>query len=206
MRFPLRTAAFVFAGAVLAGSGLVAQDGSVAIPANVKTEGLPPIPASIPTQLAPYGQFGRAQLLSWHPTRREMLVTTASAKVMQVHAVPSPGAPPQQLTDVTGGVTIAAAYGPAGGEWFVYRKDASARETHQLWRQQGTAPPVLLTDGTSRNGTPAWAAKSGRIAFDSTRRNGKDRDIYVMDPKDPSTLQLLSEVSGSWYVAAWSPD
>ena len=201
MRTLLRIAALV-----LAGGSLAAQDASVPVPGNVTAQGLPPIPASIATRLAPYGQFRRAQLLSWHPNRREMLVTTTSDKVMQVHAVTAPGVTPKPLTDVAGGVTIAAAYSPAGGDWFVYRKDSDARETHQLWRHDAGAPPVILTDGTSRNGTPAWSQKRGRIAFDSNRRNGKDRDIYVMDPRDPATMKLLSEVSGSWYVATWSPD
>ena len=201
MRSLLRIAALVFAG-----GSLVAQEASVPVPGNVTADGLPPIPASIATRLAPYGQFRRAQLLSWHPTRREMLVTTSTDKVMQVHAVASPGAAPNRLTDVAGGVTVAAAYSPTGGDWFVYRKDPAARETHQLWRQDAGAQPVLLTDGTSRNGTPAWSPKTGRLAFDSNKRNGKDRDIYVMDPKDPGTMKLLAEVSGSWYVAAWSPD
>ena len=208
MRFSLRSAAFLFAGAVLllSRSTLVAQDGIIPVPPNVKAEGLPPIPASIATRLAPYGQFGRAQLLSWHATRRAMLVTTAADKVMQVHAVAGPGATPQPLTDEAGGVTVAAAYSPTGGDLFVYRKDPASRETHQLWRQEGATQPVLLTDGTSRNGTPAWSSRSGRIAFDSNQRNGKDRDIYVMDPRDPSSIRLVAEVSGSWYVAAWSPD
>lgn len=191
---------------VLAGVGLAAQDAAIPVPGNVKTEGLPPIPASIATRLAPYGQFRRAQLLSWHATRRELLVTTQTGKAMQVHVVAAPGAAPAQVTDAAGGVTIAAAYSPAGGDWFLYRKDLAAGETHQLWRQDAAGEPVLLTDGKSRNGTPAWSKKSGRIAFDSNRRNGKDRDIYVMDPKDPASARLLLEVSGSWYVAAWSPD
>lgn len=210
----LRIAALVLAGAglvlahglVRAGPQLAAQDGSIPLPENIKAEGLPPIPASIATRLAPYGQFRRAQLLSWHATRREMLVTTTTDKVMQVHAVSSPGAPPKALTDVAGGVTVAAAYSPAGGDWFVYRKDPASRETHQLWRQDPGVAPVVLTDGISRNGTPAWSSKSSRIAFDSNKRNGKDRDIYLMDPKDPTTMRLLSEAVGSWYVAAWSPD
>ena len=207
LRSLLRTAVLVLAGTALATSASLArQDAVIPVPANVKADGLPPIPAAIATRLAPYGQFRRAQLLAWHATRREMLVTTTTEKVMQVHAVGSPGAVPKVLTNVAGGVTVAAAYSPLGGDWFVYRKDPDARETHQLWRQEPGAAPVILTDGASRNGTPAWSTKSGRIAFDSNKRNGKDRDIYVMDPKDPSTMRMLSQLSGSWYVAAWSPD
>ena len=191
---------------VLAGGGLAAQDAVIPVPANITTEGVPPIPASIAKRLAPYGEFRRAQLLSWHATRRQMLVSTTTAKVPQVHAVERPGSAPKPLTAIENGVSGTASYSPAGGEWFIYRKDTGAAETHQLWRHDGNTEPVLLTDGASRNGVPVWSAKSGRIAFDSNRRNGKDRDLYIVDPKDPATSRMLMEVSGSWYVAGWSPD
>jgi dipeptidyl aminopeptidase/acylaminoacyl peptidase len=205
MRSLLRTAVLL-----LAGVGLAAQDAAVPVPASVTAEGLPPIPASMAKRLAPYAQFRRAQLLSWHGERRQMLVSTLTGTVVQVHTVDAPGSAPKPVTDMPGGVSGglpgAASHSPAGGDGFIVRKDTGAAETYQLWRHDGSGEPVLLTDGKSRNGAPAWSKKSGRIAFDSNRRNGKDRDIYVLDPKDPTTSRLLLEVSGSWYVAGWSPD
>ncbi len=109
------------------------------------------------------------------------------------------------MTTVADGVNGAAWYGPAAA-WFVYRKDTGATETHQLWKLEPGKPATLLTDGKSRNGIPAWSPRSDRIAFDSNRRNGKDRDLYVLDPKDPATSRMLMEASGSWFVSAWSPD
>jgi dipeptidyl aminopeptidase/acylaminoacyl peptidase len=45
------------------------------------------------------------------------------------------------------------------------------------------------------------------VAYASTRRNGADRDIWVMNPSDPSTDRLLVENSGGgWSVRDWSPD
>jgi dipeptidyl aminopeptidase/acylaminoacyl peptidase len=43
------------------------------------------------------------------------------------------------------------------------------------------------------------------LAFTSTRRNGKDNDIYVIDPRDPDSERLVAEVGGSWSVSDWSP-
>ena len=100
-----------------------------------------------------------------------------------------------------------AAWYLADGEQAIYRHDPRAKETRQLWRlDPGVTDPVLLTDGASRNGVPAVSGRSGRLAFDSNRRNGKDRDLYVRDPRDPSSSRMFSEVSGSWEVKAWSPD
>jgi dipeptidyl aminopeptidase/acylaminoacyl peptidase len=52
-----------------------------------------------------------------------------------------------------------------------------------------------------------WSHTGDRFAYASTRRNGSDRDIYVMDPSNPATDRRLLELSGGgWGVADWSPD
>jgi dipeptidyl aminopeptidase/acylaminoacyl peptidase len=190
---------------LLLGPVLTAQDATIPVPANVKAEGLPAITATLVTRLRPYGEFRRAQLLGWHGRRREMLVLTTTAASQQVHLVSAPLAPPTPVTAFSEGAIGAASFSPAGGDAFVVRKDTGAAETHQLIRVDGETT-TLLTDGKSRNGLPAWSRKSGRIAFDSNRRNGRDRDIYIVDPKDPASSRLLAEVTGSWEVWAWSPD
>src|SRR5215210_3207055 len=50
--------------------------GVVPVPQNVRAEGLPPVPASLPDALLPYGSSRRALMLAWHPTRRELLIWT----------------------------------------------------------------------------------------------------------------------------------
>jgi dipeptidyl aminopeptidase/acylaminoacyl peptidase len=45
------------------------------------------------------------------------------------------------------------------------------------------------------------------IAYSSTRRNGADSDLYVMDPRDPSTDRRVAEVNGGgWAITAFSAD
>jgi dipeptidyl aminopeptidase/acylaminoacyl peptidase len=201
MRFLVRTATVFLTAGVLAGQGEV-----LPVPANIKAEGLPPIPGTIAAKLSPYGRFRRAQLLSWHPTRRAMLVSTTTGAAPQVHAVDGPGSTPKPLTSMPDGVSGDASYIPAGDDGFIYRKDSGSGETHQLWRSEADAPATLLTDGKSRNGIPVWSSKGDSIAFDSNRRNGKDRDLYIVNVKDPARSRMLTEVSGSWFVAAWAPD
>ena len=196
----MRTTVLLLLGAVL-----TAQDATIPVPANIRAEALPPIASSLAAKLRPYGEFRRAQLLGWHGQRREMLVLTTTATSQQVHLVTAPLAPPKQVTAFTEGAIGAASFSPAGGDAFVVRKDTGAAETHQLIKVDGETT-TLLTDGKSRNGLPAWSRKSGRIAFDSNRRNGRDRDIYILDPRDPTSSRMLAEVTGSWEVWAWSPD
>jgi dipeptidyl aminopeptidase/acylaminoacyl peptidase len=188
------------------------------VPANVKADGLPPIPASIVQDLAPYAASRRAVLLGWHPTRREILIATAFGDTYQVHSVAGPGMDRQQLTFFPRGVPVPGPPPPDSGAWYapdgsylVVSQDASrGGEAIQLIRfDLGTRKSTLLTDGTSRNGMPVWSHRSGLIAFESTRRGGHggaDRDLWVMNPRDPSSARLVSEVAGRWSVAGWSPD
>jgi dipeptidyl aminopeptidase/acylaminoacyl peptidase len=184
------------------------------VPPNVRAEGLPPIPASIVQDLAPYASSRRAVLLGWHPQRREILITTAFGDTYQIHSVAGPGMDRQQLTFFPRGVPAppnsGAAYAP-DGSYVVLNNDASrGGETMQLFRfDLVTRKSALLTDGSSRSGTTVWSHRSNLIAFDSTRRgghDGADRDLWVMNPNDPSSARLVLEVAGSWSVADWSPD
>ena len=184
------------------------------VPPNVKSEGVPPIPASIVSDLAPYASSRRAVLLDWHPTRREIVITTAFGDTYQIHSVAGPGMDRQQLTFFPGGIPAppnsGAAFAPDGSYLVLNRDATSGGEAMQLFRfDLETRKSTLLTDGKSRNGTPVWSHRSNLIAFDSTRRgghDGADRDLWVMNPLDPSSARLVSEVAGSWEVAAWSPD
>jgi dipeptidyl aminopeptidase/acylaminoacyl peptidase len=183
------------------------------VPPNVKAEGMPPVPASIPDALAPYGGFRRAQFLAWHPTRREILISTIFGNVPQIHSVAGPGMDRRQVTFFREGLPAVggfAAYEP-GGAYFVFGRDSGGgAETQQLHRfDTATLQSTLLTDGKSRNGFPAWSHRAGLIAFDSTRRgghDGRDRDLYVMNPLDPASTRLVAELDGSWSAADWSPD
>jgi dipeptidyl aminopeptidase/acylaminoacyl peptidase len=186
-----------------------AQEKAFPIPDKVRVDGVPPIPMSLANAVAPYGQFRQARLLAWHPTERRMLISTAFGNVSQIHEVRSPGGARTQLTFFSDGVsaTGGASYDPAG-RYFVFRKDTSGGgEAMQFFRHDlDSGRDVLLTDGRSRYGIPVWSRKRGLIAYDSTRRNGKDRDLYVMNPVDEGTERILSEVDGTWSALDWSAD
>jgi dipeptidyl aminopeptidase/acylaminoacyl peptidase len=187
----------------------LAQGGTFAVPERVRVDGVPPIPAAIADAVAPYGQFRQARLLGWHPTERRILISTAFGNVSQIHEVRSPGGARTQLTFYREGVSVTggASYDPTG-RYFVFRKDTSGGgEMMQLFRYDlGTGRITLLTDGKSRHGVPAWSRQRGLIAYSSTMRNGKDRDLYVMDPLRAGSTKIVAEVEGTWDALAWSAD
>src|SRR5262245_62014473 len=192
----------------LAGSSVfaAAQDPAVFMPPRVKTDDVPPIPTSLVEQIAPYGDFRQARLLGWHPRERRVLIQTAFGNVPQIHEVRGPGAARTQLTFARTGVTGGAWYEP-GGSYFVFRRDAGGgTEAMQLFRFDPSGAVTLLTDGGSRNGEPVFAHRRPMLAYDSTHRDGKNRDLYVMDPSNPASVRMVAQMEGIWSVLDWSPD
>jgi dipeptidyl aminopeptidase/acylaminoacyl peptidase len=193
---------------VLSSATMIPQERTFPVPSNVTLDGVPPIPMSLVESVAPYGQFRQARLVAWHPVERQMIVATTLGAVPQLHQVKFPGAARTQLTFFTDGVATrpAGVFGPKG-DYFVFQKDtARGAEANQLFRYDAASGAItLLTDGKSRNGVPV-ASRSGLIAYDSTRRDGKNRDLYVMNPSNPASDRLLAQSDGQWIPAAWSPD
>ena len=184
-----------------------AQSPLFAVPDNVIAEGVPPIPHALADAVARYGEFRSANLLAWHPRERRILIATTFDNVPQIHEVRSPAGAPTPVTSYRDGVTGGAWYEPAG-QYFVFRKDvAGGGEAMQLFRwdpDSGTA--TLLTDGKARNGEPAWARTGELMAYDSTRRDGRNRDLYVINPSKPQSDRLLMQGEGNWRALDWSPD
>jgi dipeptidyl aminopeptidase/acylaminoacyl peptidase len=157
--------------------------------------------------VARYTEFRSAALADWHPTRREMLVTTRFGDTNQVHHVQFPGGARSQLTffaDAVGG----AHYQPRRGNYLVFQKGSGGNERFQMYRYDlGTGDVTLLTDGKSRNSPGIWSNAGDRLVYSSTRRNGADTDLYVLDPANPKSDRLLLEVQGGgWRALDWSPD
>ena len=174
---------------------------------NLVAEGIPAISRARVADVRRYTETRAAFLADWHPTRREMLIATRFGNTYQVHRVREPGGARTQLTffedPVYGGT-----YEPRDGRYFLFERAEGGNEFTQLYRFDANGRITLLTDGRrSQNGGVVWSTVGDRIAYGSTGRNGADRDIYVMDPADPSTNRLVLQVSGGgWGVADWSPD
>ncbi|HEU4594384.1 MAG TPA: alpha/beta fold hydrolase [Pyrinomonadaceae bacterium] len=174
---------------------------------NLVVEGVPPIPATLAEEVRRYTEFRSASLSSWHPTRREMLISTRFGDTVQVHHVKFPGGARSQLTFFPERVA-GASFRPKTGDFFIFAKDIGGNEFFQLFRQDvATGNVTMLTDGKSRNTGGVWSNAGDRAVYGSTRRNGKDNDLYIMNPSDPQTNRLLLQVEGGgWGAADWSPD
>jgi len=174
---------------------------------NLVTEGIPAIPRSLVESVQRYTEFRSAGFSGWHPLRREILIGTRFGNVPQIHQVRFPLGARRQLTffpEPPSGAT----YQPTQGDYFVFSKDVGGSELDQNYRYDlATGEVTLLTDGKSRNSRGIWSSRGDRMAYTSTRRTGKDSDIYLIDPRQPRSDRRLAAVEGGgWFPLDWSPD
>jgi dipeptidyl aminopeptidase/acylaminoacyl peptidase len=188
---------------------LLAQNKDVIAPgSNLIIEHIPDIPVSLTTDFQRYTEFRNADFSTWHPKQRQMIISTRFANVPQLHQVAMPMGTRKQLTFFSEPVS-AATYEPLNGDYILFLKDVGGNEFAQIYRYDyHNGQVTLLTDGgRSQNGGFRWSQSGKQLAYTSTRRNGADRDVYLMDPRNPSTNKLLFELQGGgWSIDDWSKD
>ena len=203
----MKRLALLFALLLLTALPLLAQEAVITPAENLVTDGVARIPATLVETAGRYASYRAASLADWHPERREMLVATRFGDTPQLHLVKMPGGARQQLTFFPDAVS-GGGFHPNRGDYIVFQKDIGGGEWYQLYRYDVAGGNVtLLTDGKSRNLRGPWSSGGDQIAYISTRRTGKDTDLWVMNPADPKTDRLLTPLAGGgWHPLDWSPD
>src|SRR5262245_15591377 len=192
--------------AVAALASTVLAQAEIKPPVGVVQDGVPSIPASMRLKVNPYRAFYPSSLLAWDSSKTEIYVTRYQRTSVQAARVTSPGAPLNFLTDFPDGV--AGFYYHTDGKYFIYRKPEGGSELYQLYRYDVQSKrSTRLTDGRSKNLYPVWVDSGNKLIYSSTRRNGKDMDLYEIDPVDPSTNRMLAKLDGEdWAAFDCSPD
>ena len=185
----------------------LAAEPVVAPPDSLVLEGVPPIAVDLADAVGRYGEFRRAILLDWHPSSRSILISTRFANTSQLHLVSMPGGDRRQLTFFRDTVREGL-FHPDGGDYIVYARDVGGGEWFQLYRLDvARGGSTLLTDGKSRNLLGPYSNSGNLIAYTSTRRTGKDTDLWVMNPAEPGSDHLLTPLAGGgWTPLDWAPD
>jgi dipeptidyl aminopeptidase/acylaminoacyl peptidase len=193
---------------LLVSAGLAQSNNAVVRPAdNLVVEGIPPIPLAIAEQANRYTEVREAAFFDWHPKQREMLIGTRFGDTQQVHEVKTPGGARTQLTFFPDRV-LAALFEPTSGKYFVFNKDVGGGEWFQYYRYDiGSGDITLLTDGKSRNLGAKLSHAGDLMVYTSTRRTGKDTDLWIMNPADPKSDRMLLQLEGGgWQPEDWSSD
>lgn len=166
---------------------------------NLVMEGIPPIPRSIVNDLNRYQNVRSASFLDWSVDGQGIYVSTRFGEVNQVHYVDHPGGARRQLTFFDEPITVLQRQ--PGRSRSVFTMDVGGSEFSQifLFEPHRSDDTVLLTDGKSRNGPVVWSRNGGRIAYQSTRRNGASNDIWMMDVDRPESAAIVLESPDGTY-------
>lgn len=191
-------------GLMLACATIVAMPALAQVPkpAAMVVDGAPPVPVELAEASRPYMEFRSAGFSGWNAADRSMLITTRFGNVAQLHRVAAP---------MMARTQISFEAEPVGGSWsptgdiIVVRKDKGGDEFFQLFAMKD-GRLSLVTDGKSRNQFGAWSQDGRLIGYSSTRRTGKDSDLYVVDPRDPKSDRMVAAVNGGgWAIADFAP-
>lgn len=171
--------------------------------ANLKADGLPPIPAELAAKVAPYTEFKPATAVSWHPQKRELIVARRAGNTTQLHRVAAPGAELVQLTDYAEPVRDGG-FWPKAPNVLVFTRDAGGNEQQQIYRlDAGATEPVLLTDAARKNELVGITHARDRLLVESTdldktgRREDPTVDLSLVDPLDPTKRRKLGTLPGT---------
>lgn len=206
---PSLCVAVVFAAnlQLLGASLLAANEVDPLRPPAINTEDVPPVPLELRDRLMQYQNVRSADFQGWSPDGNGILIRTRFGNTSQLHRVYEPGGRREQETFFPE---------PARG-YFLPEADDGAilvimseggDENYQVYLlERATGQATLLTDGKSRNLLAAVSDDGRRMVVASNARNGRDTDLYIGDPRRPSSLQMLLQTDGEyWSVHDWSHD
>ncbi|MDH3255151.1 MAG: S9 family peptidase, partial [Acidobacteriota bacterium] len=168
---------------------------------NVILENVPEIPDNLKERLNRYLNTRSAGFRDWTEDGTGIYITTRFGNVSQIHKVASPGAARTQLTffdEPIGGVERRP-----GSASLTFTMDAGGNEFSQIFLlDPRSGNHTLLSDGESRNGAVSWSDDGEMMAFQSTRRNDRSNDVWLMDPDEPGSARMIVESpDGTW----WGP-
>ena len=173
---------------------------------NLILEDIPLIPQSIKDDLSKFQNVRSAGFRGFNHDNG-IFITTRFGNVSQLHSVESPGATRQQVTffqEPLGSIST-----NPNNSSIAFTMDKGGTENAQIYLlDTDNGESKLLTDGSSRNGGPLWSNGGDMIAFQSTRRNGRSNDIWLMSVENPDKAKILLKSSdGSWWGASdWAKD
>jgi dipeptidyl aminopeptidase/acylaminoacyl peptidase len=175
---------------------------------NLVMEGIPDIPASLMEKMNQYQNVRSASFNDWTPDGKSILMSTRFGETSQIHQIDQPGGARRQITFFDEQVS-SGTYCPVDtSATFFFTKDEGGNEFSQLFAfNTRSGNYAMVSDGgRSQNSLHKWSNKGDQFILVSTRRNGKDYDLYLSSVKDPANPKLILQEGGSWSARDFSPD
>jgi dipeptidyl aminopeptidase/acylaminoacyl peptidase len=170
-------------------------------------EDIPPIPESLPSVLSRYQNIRSASFTSWSKDSKSIFIKTSLGPVTQLHRVDTPGGARYQVT--FGDEPVGEVQLQPNNNRLALTLDQGGDEFDQIYLIDPTNGQMrMLSDGKALNNRMVWDRQGRRLAFRSTRRNGRSSDIWIQKPatSDPATLLLPTEDGTLWKPVDFSRD
>ncbi len=199
------------AGPGITGGAADAGGDMVSVPDSIVARHVPPIPRAATEGLLPYENLRAAWFADWHPSERRLLIRTRFGESVQLHEVAMPMGARTQLTFYKDTVNEGA-YRPGRPQQIVFSINEGGAENYQLLLlDTGTGKARRFTDGKSRNTDLSWSHDGKLLAYLNNSRNGRDFDLYTIDPgmsagSGGGGERRVAELPGTWSILDWSPD
>lgn len=189
----IRRALKIWLVSVLTCSFAFAADADPRKPAAIQTQDVPVVSAEIVAKLSQYQNTRAAAFRGWAPDGNGMLIATRFGNAAQLHLVTQPGGRREQLTFFD--EPVAGRFLPHVSDGaLLLSVDRGGNENAQLWLlDRKNFQTKLLSDGKSRNLVQAWNRDGSAVIVASNRRNGKDMDLYRVNPQ----ARLVRAADGS---------
>jgi hypothetical protein len=199
--------------ATLVAASLAFAADVIAPNANLKAEGIPPIPAELGAKLDRYAEFKPANAVDWHPEKRELIIARRAGNTTQLHLVTAPVAEPKQITSSPDPVRFGT-YLAKKPDALLFSRDSGGNEQRRIYRLDSpSATPVLLTDERRKNDAQSFTHARDRLLIaitdvDATgKRENPITDIAILDPLDSAKTRKITTLPGTgWGSFSFSFD
>ncbi|TDR17419.1 S9 family peptidase [Marinicella litoralis] len=169
---------------------------------NLVMKNMPEIPAQIKAELNRYQNIRSASFVEWAEDDESIYIRTRFGDVSQLHRVSQAGGTRYQMTFFK--EPIGSVNKKPGSAALSFTMDAGGSEFSQIFvLDPMTGESRMISDGESRNGQIVWNNSGSALAFQSTRRNGASNDLWIIQPDNPETADMiLPSPDGSWWGVA----
>ena len=168
---------------------------------QIVVQDIPEITRETSESLARYHNIRSTLFMGFTPNSKNIYVKTRFNGVNQIHRVDRPGGRRLQLS--FGEEPVGEAVRQSGGNLIALAMDKGGSGFDQIILfNPKNGETRLLTDGKSLNNRMVWDQSGTRLAYRSTRRNGQNNDIWIMDVEAPDQARILLEANNG---ALWKP-
>lgn len=164
-------------------------------------EDIPPIPVSLPQTLSRYQNIRSASFTGWTKDSKSIYIKTRFGHVKQLHRVDVPGGARYQLT--FGEEPVGKVLRQPNSNLLALTRDKGGDEFDQVFLLNPDDGLMrMLSDGVALNNRMAWDRQGRRLAYRSTRRNGRSSDIWIQNVHSSRAATILLETEDG---TLWKP-